>query len=55
MNIGDTVKIKDGQFQGEVCTVEKMDRLAISGGHQCTLRRACGDQLWVRDERLEVA
>lgn len=55
MNIGDTVKIKSGTFQQEVCIIEKKARMAISGGFLMTLRRLSGGQLWVRDSNLELA
>lgn len=54
MNIGDTVKIKSGTFQEEVCVIEKMSRMAITGGSLMTLRRLSGGQLWVRDSNLEL-
>ena len=52
IEIGDKVRIKSGAFAGEVCTVEKLDRLPISGGHQATLRRLNNLHLWVRDNNL---
>lgn len=53
MNIGDTVKVRDGQFDGEVCTIEEKRPLRISGGFQMTLRRSNGGNLWVRDNQIE--